>query len=115
MPIKIVTDKITKDELQIFAKERFGDMVKVVVDLSQKIMAVGGQMHADEEALLLQQGSKQEDLWGINLYPDLEGDNFIEFDSMINLRPAQGNKTRGIEDSNVREKITKIVYELYSR
>src|SRR5258708_36319207 len=105
MPIKIVTDKITKDELQIFAKERFGDMVKVVVDLSQKIMAVGGQMLADDEALLLQEGSKQEELWVINLYPDLEGDNFIEFDLMIILRTAQGNNTRGIDDSNVRENI----------
>jgi hypothetical protein len=72
-------------------------------------------MHADEENVLLQDGSKQEDLWGINLYPEIEDDAFIEFDSMINLRPAQGNMIRGVGDAGIREQIKKVVYELYTR
>ncbi len=70
------------------------------------------ELHADEEALLLEAGSEQTDLWGINLYPQLEGDNFIEFDSMMNLRPSRGNRSRGVEDPALRERIRAIVREL---
>ncbi len=78
--------------------ERYGDMVKVVVDCKRKVMAVGAQMHADEEQMLLEDGSAQEDLWGINIYPEKSGEDFIEFDSMINLRPRQNNRTRSVDD-----------------
>jgi len=115
MPIKIVTDKISLEELRRLANERFGDMVKAVVDIERKIMAVGGQMHADEEALLLQKDSEQCNLWGINIYPDKSVEDYIEFDSVINLRPAQNNKTRGVDDPKIQEKIKQVVYELYSR
>jgi len=112
MPIKIIKDKITKQQLHELALERFGDMTKAVVDVNLKIMAVGGELHSDEEALLIQTGSKQENLWGINLYPDLPNDDFLEFDSMINLRPSQGNKSRSVEDAKIQEQIKTIVYEL---
>src|SRR3989338_9704504 len=95
--IKIIIDKISLPELKKKAEERFGDMVKGVVDLEKGIMGIGGEMHADEEALLLENGSKQVDLWGINLYPDNKGDDFVEFDSMINIRPRQGNRSSGVE------------------
>lgn len=102
-------------ELQEMAASMFGDLVKAVVDVKREIMAVDAELHADEEALLLQNGSDQADLWGINLYPGLEGDGFVEYDSMINLRPSQGNRGRGVEDPAVRQRIWAIVYDLVIR
>lgn len=87
----------------------FGNLVKAVVDVDQEIIAVDAELHSDLEALLLENGSKQKSLWGINLYPDLQGDDFIEFDSMINVRPSQNNMSRGVEDKQIREKIIQIV------
>ncbi len=94
------------------AAATFGDLVKAVVDVRQEIMALDAELHADEEAFLLAQGSAQEDLWGINLYPALQGIDFVEFDSMINLRPSRGNRTRGVEDSAMRERILAVVKNL---
>jgi hypothetical protein len=72
-------------------------------------------MHADEEGLLLQDGSKQQNLWGINLYPDKTGDDFIEFDSMVNLRPSQGNRSRGVDDLAMQKLIKEIVNKLVKK
>jgi hypothetical protein len=104
--------RIQVDELQAMAESMFGDLVKAVVDSVRGIMVVDAELHADEEALLIAQGSDQADLWGINLYPGLEGDDFVEFDSMINLRPSQGNRSRGVEDPVIRERIRGIVKDL---
>lgn len=112
MGIHFITDHLSRAELQKIADERFGDMVKGVVDLKRRVMALGGELHADEESELVEQGSIREDLWGINLYPNETGDAFLEFDSMINIRPAQGNRTRGVEDENIRDQIKKLVGEL---
>lgn len=106
------TTKISRTDLKQLASTRFGDLIKAVVDVSQGIMIADADLHADEEAALLQQGSKQEDLWGINLYPDIEGENWIEFDSMINLRPSQKNNSRGVEDPKLQAKIRQVVSEL---
>ena len=109
MEIYIVKDPISKAKLKLIAKERFGDLVKAAVDIDQEIMAVGGELHIDEEVLLIEQeNSKQENVWGINIYPDSSGDDFIEFDSMINLKPHYGNRSRGVEDSQIRDKIKKM-------
>jgi len=87
--------------------------VKAVVDVEREVMAIGGAMHADEEAALIEDGSAQPDLWGINLYPDDFGtEAFVEFDSMINLRPAQGNRSRSVEDPALRERIQRLVDRL---
>ena len=102
-------------ELNKFAQQKFGNMVKAVVDVEKEIMAVDGELHADEEALLLEKGSRQENLWGINLYPELKSTDFIEFNSMINLRPSVKNMTRGIDDPDIRKKIIKIVHMLVKR
>jgi len=111
--IKIIKSKTSLDELKEIANERFGDMVKGVVDIKIGIMALGGEMHADEEAVLLNENSKQEDLWGINLYPDMfEEEDFVEFDSMINIRPGQGNRSRSVEDEEIRKQILEIVKNL---
>ena len=72
-------------------------------------MAIGGELHADEEALLLQEGSNQENLWGINLHLNKSNDEFIEFNSMINVRPSQNNRSRGVESLDVQRKIRDIV------
>lgn len=114
MLIKIIEQSITKAELAELAKERFGDMVKAVVDIARGIMAVGGSMHADEEQILLESGSKQEDLWGVNIYPEQPRDTRIEFDSMINLRPWQGNRSRGVENEAVQTQIKILVNKLIS-
>lgn len=112
MNIRIIENSISKDELAGIAKERFGDLVKAVVDAEKEIMAIGGDLHADEEAALLENGSWQENLWGINFYPDKSGEDFIEFDSMINIRPGQGNRSRGVDDPKARERIKEIVRKL---
>lgn len=99
-------------DLMAMASPQFFDMVKAVVDVEKMVMAIGGELHADEEALLLERGSKQRDLWGINLYPAEASDEFIEFDSVINLRPSQGNRSRGIDDPATGEKVVAVVREL---
>jgi len=113
--MKIIDKEITIQELRKMAQESFGNMVKAVVDIKREIMAVDAELHADEEAYLLEHGSDQRDLWGINLYPEVSGDDFVEFDSMINLRPAQGNRTRGIDDAKTQEKIRLIVSTLVTK
>ena len=110
--MKLIDSKITKEELAQIAKERFGDMVKAVIDIELKIMIVGGDLHADEEAMLLESGSKQENLWGINIYVDKPTGERIEFDSMINIRPNQNNRSRDVLDLATRNKITTIVNNL---
>lgn len=108
----IITEKISKKELKQLAEKRFGDMVKAVVDIEQDIMALGGELHADEEAELLKNGSQQQNLWGVNLYPDEPEEKWIEFDSVINIRPSQNNRSRDVENSDIREKIKDIIKKL---
>ena len=112
MNIKIITKPIPKSDLVQIAKDQFGDWVKAVVDVKRRIMAIGGDLHADEEALLLQDGSQQEHLWGINLRLDKNPDEWVEFNSMINIRPSQHNRSRGVEDESLRQKIKEVVGEL---
>ena len=110
--IEIIRSPITPADLTEKAKELFGDMIKAVVDTKRRIMAIGGELHADEERALLEDGSLQTHLWGINLYTDLTHPDWIEFDSMINLRPNQGNRTRSVEDPAIRDEITEVVRDL---
>lgn len=110
--MKIVRKQISIPELKEMSQKMFGNLVKAVVDIDKGIMAVDGELHADEEALLIENGSTQKNLWGINLYPELIGEDFVEFDSMINLRPSQGNRSRGVDDKEIREAIVKIVNTL---
>jgi len=107
-------NRITREELKQMASAMFGDLVKAVVDIRREILAVDAELHSDQEAYLLENGSEQRDLWGINLYPEFQDQGFVEFDSMINLRPSQGNRSRGVDDPGIREKILKIVYSLVS-
>lgn len=108
-------NRVSLGELNEMAANAFGDLVKAVVDVKRNIMAIDAELHADEEALLIENGSDQTDLWGINLYPGLEGNDFVEYDSMINLRPSRGNRGRGVEDPGVRGRIREIVNDLVIR
>lgn len=113
MEIRIIKKPIGKKELEQLAQEGFGDVLKAVVDIEQEIMAVGGELHADEEVLLMdKENSKRENTWGINFYFDKPEENFIEFYSMINLKPSFGNRSRKVENPEIKEKIKSIVKKL---
>jgi hypothetical protein len=108
-------DTISLDEIRVLAEARFGDMIKGVVDLERRILVLDADLHADQEASLLADGSKQASLWGINLYPDVVGDDWLEFDSMINLRPSFGNRSRGVDDAGTRAAIAAFVASVVRR
>ena len=113
MITKIVKNKITAEELRSLAHEQYGDIIKAVVDIRQEIMGVGGELHVDIQSLLIEkEDSQAQDTWGINLYLEKTGEDFIEFDSMINLKPAFENKTRGVENNETQNKIRGIVNKL---
>ncbi|HVT40639.1 MAG TPA: DUF5674 family protein [Gemmatimonadaceae bacterium] len=110
--VRIVRQSISRTELHALAEAGFGDMVKAVVDVGRGLMAIDAELHSDEEAALLDDGSAQTDLWGINLYPAETGDAWIEFDSMINVRPARGNRSRGVDDEALGASIRRVVNTL---
>jgi hypothetical protein len=112
----IVEKNITLNEIKEMSQKMFGNLVKGVVDIRKGIMAVDAELHSDEEALLLENGSRQENLWGINIYPEFFGQaDFIEFDSMINLRPSQNNRSRSVDDLKIRENILEITSKLITK
>lgn len=112
MPAKFIETCITKADLHPFELKGHVAMVKAVVDIERGVMVAGTSMHSDAESLLLEQGSEQKDLWGINLYLKKSRGEWIEYDSMINIRPWQDNDSRSIEDPKIREKIRVIVDHL---
>ena len=103
--MKVLDKTVSIDELKKMAADTFGDLVKAVVDIDRELVALDAELHSDLEALLLENGSKQKDLWGINFYPDIKGGDFIEFDSMINMRPSQGNMSRGVDNEEIQKRI----------
>lgn len=109
--VMIILDKpVDLDYVRNLAENGlFLEMVKGVVDVGRCKIALDAELHSDLEAIMLEDGSEQKDLWGINLYPDYDEDDFIEFDSLINIRPWQGNRSRDVENAEVREKICDIV------
>lgn len=109
MEIVIINQKITKKELKEIAQNNHGDMVKGVVDLSKNNMALGGDMHADAEEVMLNNGSKQEDLWGFNIFPDSPEDKRYEYISFINIRPRQNNFDMTIQDPTLRKKMKTVI------
>lgn len=113
--IEIISEPTPLEHIRSRAGEIFGDYVKAVVDIEKKIMAIGGELHADEEHTLLEQGSVQQNLWGINMYPDAPELEQIEFDSMINIRPRQNNRSRGVENSETRAAIIAVVQGLIKK
>lgn len=112
MEIKLIKEKISKEEIKKAAQDSFGEMVKAVIDIKKEVMALGGELHADANELLIKQGSSQEDIWGINIYPDKSGEDWIEFNSLINIRPSLGNRSIEIQDSDIKKKIREIINKL---
>lgn len=110
--IVVLEHKIEAEELRRLVKRYFGDMVKYVVDVRRKIAAIGGELHADAELILLERGSRQEDLWGANYYPGLGRGECIEYTALINIRPSQGNRSMEIADEEVRQAIREVTYHL---
>ena len=94
------------------AQAQFGGMVKATVDIDREILAIGGELHSDEEALLLEDGSEQGQLWGINIYPAKSEAERIEFDSMINVRPSQNNRSRNVENPETQKRILMVVSKM---
>lgn len=113
--MRLVDKEISLNELKRMADKMFGGLVKAVVDIKKEVMVIDGEMHADEEQYLINLRSKQDDLWGINLYPEIKGEGFIEFDSMINIRPSLNNLSRNVEDEEIRKKIIEIVNKLVKK
>lgn len=107
--MKIITKSLPLSDLRQMADATFGNLIKAVVDIDRELIAIDAELHSDLEALLLEDGSKQNSLWGINLYPEIKGDNFIEFDSMINIRPSQSNRSRGIENDEIRKRVIEVI------
>ena len=108
-------NKISRQELIKMAEKMFENIVKAVVDVKKEVMAVDAAMHSDQEAELIKNGSKQENLWGINLHPTKQRKNFVEFDSIINLKPNQNNRSRGIDNPKIKKKIIQIVNKLVEK
>ena len=109
LAMQILQKSITRAELAALAQNTFGDMIKCVADVRQGLLALDAELHADLERLLLENGSAAEDLWGFNLYPGEEDEDFIEYDSLINIRSWQNNPTRDVLDPDIREAIKQIV------
>ena len=114
--MKIVKDQLQITEIKEMAKKMHGNFVKAIVDIEKKIMAVDAPLHADLfELLIREENSEPQYLWGINFHPDKTGEDFIEFDSMMNIKPSLGNRTRGIENEEIKNKIIEIVNELVKK
>ena len=114
-PILLLEERIEPAELARLVALFFEDMVKLVVDVRRGIAAVGGALHADAEAVLLEAGSEQQDLWGANYYPGRGEEGCIEYTSLINIRPAQGNRSMEVEEAAVRDRIRELTYSLVGR
>lgn len=110
--IVIVHQKMEPAELDRLVRLFFEDMVKYVVDIERRIAAVGGELHADAEQLLLETGSRQSDLWGANYYPGKGREACIEYTSLINIRPSQGNRSMLVESPAIRERLRELTFSL---
>lgn len=112
--MEILKDKISREELKAMAPNFFGDMVKAVADVRLGLIAINAELHADLEKMLLENGSSLEDLWGFNLMPDEMSEDFIEYDSMMNIRSWQNNPTKEVLNPDVRKAIVDIVNRFIS-
>lgn len=92
--------------------EVYPTLIKIVVDIRRGLLAGGGEMHADCESVLLDDGGEQDDLWGANWYP---AEQRIEFESLINIRPALGNRSIVIQSQDVRRAVEAITRRILGR
>ncbi|MFH1178163.1 MAG: DUF5674 family protein [bacterium] len=109
MDILIVHKPVDKETLDALAKEWHQMLVKGVADISLGTVALGGEWHIDANNKLIEEGSEQKNLWGFNIYPKEKGDAAIEYNSLINIRPAQGNRSMEIVSEEIRKAVHKTV------
>ncbi len=110
--VVVIASRIDPAQLARLVREQFEDMVKYVVDVERRVIGVGGEMHVDAEQALLEDGSRQSDLWGANYYPGRGRDGCIEYTSLINIRPTAGNRGMELQDPVLRERVREITFEL---
>lgn len=109
MNIKVVKDKISTAELKELGKVFYDTMIKGVVDIENEIIAFGGEYHIDANGVLIDEGSRQSDIWGFNIVFERSKDSWIEYISLINIRPQAGNMNMEVQDSLIRDKMKKII------
>ena len=114
MSVKIIDKKITESELREIAKDFYIDMIKGVADIERGILAIGGEYHMDANAILIENGSQQQNVWGFNWYFDRTGDERIEYVSLINIRPAQGNRSMEVQNASLRDAMKIIILKYLS-
>lgn len=110
--MEIISQKIALSYLKSNYMHYFETVIKADVDIEQHIISIDAELHADLESLLLEKGSVQENIWGINLYPFNKREDFVEYTSLINIRPSLNNFSMEIEDENIKLKIDKVISEL---
>ncbi|HLF18772.1 MAG TPA: DUF5674 family protein [Candidatus Omnitrophota bacterium] len=111
MGIRIISQPIPQEELKDLAKEYYEDLIKGVVDIRREVVALGGEMHADAEEVLLKNGSKQSDLWGFNILLDKNKEECLMFESFINIRPRDNNRNLEVQDPAIRKEMKRIIFE----
>jgi len=111
MGIEIVRQAISREQLDEIAMEYYEELIKGVVDIKRKVVALGGEMHADSEEVLLKDGSKQSDLWGFNILLDKKKEECLMYESFINIRPRNNNKGLEVEDTKIRDQMKRIIFE----
>lgn len=112
MDILIIKEKINRENFKKIVKEWFEDMTKAVVDIEKEVIALGGELHSDALKLMIEKGYNPKNLWGINIYVDKDKDQRIEYNSLINIRPLENNRSLEIQSQKIKEKIRKIVDKL---
>ena len=111
----LLRERIDPDALRTLVDRHFQDMVKFVADIERGVIAIGGELHADQEAVLLEDGSAQRDVWGANYYPGRGADDCLEYTSLINIRPAQDNRSMLVESEPVRVRVRELAEKLIGR
>jgi len=107
--IEIIDRKMGSKDLTKFLGNPFPEMIKFVIDIHREVVAMGGELHADAETLLLEGGSTQTNLWGGNLYVSSDGARRVEWTAMINIRPSQGNRSMQVENPSIQKEMARIL------
>ena len=110
--MQTVDKVVSLEDLKKMSEKMYGKLVKAVVDVEKNIMVIDVGMHSDAELFMLENGSKQKNLWGINIHPNNEKENWVEFDSMINIRPYANNRSRGVDNQVIQKYIISLVNKL---
>ena len=112
MDIRIIREPITPPVLNDIAQKFQHTLIKGVADVERQLIALGGEWHMDANSVLIADGSVQQNLWDFNLYPEERGEKAIEYISLINIRPSQGNTAMELADKHLRDTIRGIVGKL---